>query len=208
MSRSSCFRLLMTALAFVSAIPASAFQAPQSAATAGPIQLIGRYRGMLPCADCSGIDTELAMYAKSPNEAVNTHYVLKRTYQKGRGSGKSFAESGSWTLLRGTPDDPDATVYQLTDSRTGNVTNYLKVGANQLEQLDKDQHRIDSKLNFRLTKVGNTTLANPAAQNCVAKGGKVDIREGKNGQYGVCVFPNGKECDEWALYKGQCSPTK
>lgn len=33
-------------------------------------------------------------------------------------------------------------------------------------------------------------------------GGKVDIREGKNGQYGVCLFPDGKECDEWALYKG------
>ncbi|PYY09635.1 MAG: hypothetical protein DMG61_22730, partial [Acidobacteria bacterium] len=26
--------------------------------------------------------------------------------------------------------------------------------------------------------------------------------------YGVCVFPNGKECDEWALYKAQCSPRK
>jgi len=170
--------------------------------------LIARYRGMLPCADCAGIDTELALYAKSPNEAVNTRYVLKRTYMKGAGPGKSFAESGTWTLLKGTPDDPEATVYQLKDSKTGELSNFLKVGTNQLEQLDKDQHRIESKLKFKLTKVGASQLANPASQNCVAKGGKVDIREGKNGQYGVCVFPNGKECDEWALYKGQCSPKK
>lgn len=190
----------------LSPIPARTVQSPQPAP--GPVQLIARYRGMLPCADCSGIDTELALYAKSPNEAVNTRYVLKRTYLKGRGQGKSFAESGTWTLLRGTPENPDATVYQLQDSKTANLTNFLKVGASQLEQLDKDQHRIDSKLNFKLTKVGASSLANPAAQNCVAKGGKVDIREGKNGQYGVCVFPNGKECDEWELYKGQCSPKK
>ena len=117
------------------------------------MQLIARYRGMLPCADCSGIDTELALYAKSPNEALNTRYVLKRTYMKGRGTGKSFAESGTWTLMRGTPDDSNATVYQLKDNKTGDLTNFLKVGANQLEQLDKDQHRIDTKLNLRLTKV-------------------------------------------------------
>jgi len=172
------------------------------------MQLIARYRGMLPCADCSGIDTELTLYAKSPDEAVNTRYVLKRTYQKGRGQGRSFAESGTWTLMRGTPDDANATVYQLTDNKTGELTNFLKVGTNQLEQLDKDQRRINSKVKFKLTRVGSSALANPAAQNCVAKGGKVDIREGKNGQYGVCLFPNGKECDEWALYKGQCSAKK
>src|SRR5580765_6726100 len=142
---------LLLATFTLSPIPAKTFQSPQPAP--GPIQLIARYRGMLPCADCSGIDTELALYAKSPNEIANTRYVLKRTYQKGRGPGKSFAESGTWTLMRGTPDDPDATVYQLKDNKTGDLTNFLKVGANQLEQLDKEQRRIDSKVKFKLTKI-------------------------------------------------------
>ena len=110
--------------------------------------------------------------------------------------------------MRGTLDDPNATVYQLKNSKNEDLTSFLKVGANQLEQLDKDQRRIDSKIKFTLTKVGSSSLANPAAQDCVAKGDKVDIREGKNGQYGVCMFQNGKECDEWALYKGQCSAKK
>ena len=204
----SWFRLFLPALGLLFAIPGNSRPSPQAASTPGPTQLIARYRGLLPCADCSGIDTELALYAKSPNEIENTRYVLKRTYLKGKSPGKSFAESGTWLLMRGTPDNPDATVYQVKDNKTGELTNFLKVGANQIEPLDKDQRRIESKLNYKLTRVGASSLANPAAQNCVDKGGKVDIRERKSGQYGVCVFPNDKECDEWALYKGQCSPWK
>ena len=50
-------------------------------------------------------------------------------------------------------------------------------------------------------------LANPASVYCGEQGGTVDIRTGDDGgQYGVCVFPDGSECDEWALYRGECSP--
>ncbi len=48
---------------------------------------------------------------------------------------------------------------------------------------------------------------NPASVNCEKKGGKVDIRTAADGsQTGVCVFPNGKECEEWAFFKGECTP--
>ena len=54
---------------------------------------------------------------------------------------------------------------------------------------------------------GNGQIANPASKNCIDKGGKLDIRtDSSGGQFGVCVFPNGKECEEWALMRGQCSP--
>ena len=115
--------------------------------------LIGRYHGVLPCADCSGIDTDLALYAKSAHEFVNTRYVMKLTYQKGKGPGKTFGESGTWAALRGTPEDPNATVYQLTSSKNGQVMNFLKIGANQLESLDKDQHRIETNMPHTLTRV-------------------------------------------------------
>ena len=52
----------------------------------------------------------------------------------------------------------------------------------------------------------STGLANPASVNCEKKGGKLEIRKGKKGEYGVCKFPNGKECEEWALFRGKCSP--
>jgi uncharacterized protein len=49
-------------------------------------------------------------------------------------------------------------------------------------------------------------IANPASKNCIDKGGKLDIRtDSSGGQFGMCVFPNGKTCEEWALMRGQCS---
>jgi uncharacterized protein len=50
-------------------------------------------------------------------------------------------------------------------------------------------------------------LPNPASVYCEEVGGQVDIREEPDGsQYGVCVFPDGSECDEWDLYRGDCEP--
>lgn len=50
-------------------------------------------------------------------------------------------------------------------------------------------------------------LPNPAAVYCEEQGGTVDIREDAEGnQYGVCVFDDGSECDEWAFFRGECAP--
>ena len=49
-------------------------------------------------------------------------------------------------------------------------------------------------------------LANPASVYCIEQGGTVDMREGDGGTFGVCVFPNGAECDEWAFYDDACPP--
>ncbi len=55
-------------------------------------------------------------------------------------------------------------------------------------------------------KVEETTIANPASVNCENQGGKLETRENiMGGQYGVCMFENGKECEEWALLRGECS---
>lgn len=47
-------------------------------------------------------------------------------------------------------------------------------------------------------------LPNPASTYCLEKGGKLNIRTDANGEYGVCVFPNGRECEEWAFFRGEC----
>lgn len=49
-----------------------------------------------------------------------------------------------------------------------------------------------------------TGIANPASVNCVQKGGTLEIRESKAGQYGVCLFEDNRQCEEWALFRGQC----
>ena len=50
---------------------------------------------------------------------------------------------------------------------------------------------------------------NPASVNCAKKGGKLQIKKDSRGnEYGACIFPNGRECEEWAYFRGQCSPEK
>ena len=50
-------------------------------------------------------------------------------------------------------------------------------------------------------------MPNPAAVYCQEQGYAVENRTDENGgQYGMCIFPDGSECDEWAYYRGECSP--
>ena len=48
-------------------------------------------------------------------------------------------------------------------------------------------------------------LANPAAENCTKVGGTETIQTKPDGsQFGVCVFQNNQQCEEWALFRGNC----
>ena len=51
----------------------------------------------------------------------------------------------------------------------------------------------------------SSKIANQASKNCIDKGGRLEIRTNADGsQYGVCIFPNGHECEEWAFFRGEC----
>jgi putative hemolysin len=48
-------------------------------------------------------------------------------------------------------------------------------------------------------------IANPASENCVAQGGDLQIEERPDGgQIGVCHFEDNRQCEEWALMRGDC----
>jgi putative hemolysin len=47
--------------------------------------------------------------------------------------------------------------------------------------------------------------ANPASKNCIAQGGELRIETaGDGGQYGLCLFQDNRQCEEWALLRGTC----
>lgn len=51
----------------------------------------------------------------------------------------------------------------------------------------------------------NIQLPNPAAVKCEEDGYIYEIREHENGgQYGVCIFDDGSECNGWAYFRGEC----
>ena len=48
-------------------------------------------------------------------------------------------------------------------------------------------------------------VANPASENCIKQGGTVSIvARGDGGQYGICTFEDNRQCEEWALLRGDC----
>ena len=53
--------------------------------------------------------------------------------------------------------------------------------------------------------VNQAQLANPASEYCIQQGGKLEIRKDDQGnEYGVCIFEDGNECEEWAFFRGEC----
>jgi putative hemolysin len=55
------------------------------------------------------------------------------------------------------------------------------------------------------TQESAVQIANPASANCVKQGGTLSIRKrGDGGEYGLCVFGDNKQCEEWALLRGNC----
>ena len=51
----------------------------------------------------------------------------------------------------------------------------------------------------------NVGIANPASTNCINKGGILKIQKGGGGgEYGICVFKDNRQCEEWALFREEC----
>jgi putative hemolysin len=57
------------------------------------------------------------------------------------------------------------------------------------------------------TGIPQPNMPNPASVHCEQNGNKLEIRTAADGsQSGVCVFPDGSTCDEWAYFRGECGP--
>jgi len=55
------------------------------------------------------------------------------------------------------------------------------------------------------TPMPSGQLANPASENCVQQGGTVVFQKrGDGGEYGVCLFEDNLQCEEWAMLRGDC----
>ena len=57
------------------------------------------------------------------------------------------------------------------------------------------------------TDIPQANMPNPASVYCEQNGNKLEIRTAADGsQNGICVFPDGSTCDEWAYFRGECGP--
>jgi putative hemolysin len=57
------------------------------------------------------------------------------------------------------------------------------------------------------TPTAEVDMSNPASAYCIEQGYRWEIYTPQEGdQYGVCIFPDGSVCEEWAFYRGECGP--
>ena len=90
----------------------------------------GTYKGVLPCADCEGIETELELN-------LDKTYKLKETYL-GKGDGKAFESKGSFAF-----DSKNTSVIEL--DKAGDGRKYF-VAEGYLKALDMEGKEITGEL--------------------------------------------------------------
>jgi copper homeostasis protein (lipoprotein) len=116
-----------------------------------------RFAGVLPCADCAGIRTELTL-VQDPRSGEPQTYELKETYLGSMSvdGEKTFTSNGRWSIARGTADDATLTVYRLDGGGKAEAArSFERVNDQELRMLDREQKRISSTLNYTLMRVAD-----------------------------------------------------
>lgn len=131
--------------------PARSAQPPGSTVSKDPA-VVGTYAGTLPCADCGGISTTLTLMSKSPLHTGDGTFVLTEEYLGSRDGDRRVDSRGRWIILRGTPDDRDATVYQLTFNDATRLMFVRRISEEVLRVLDREQREIRSNASYTLTR--------------------------------------------------------
>ncbi|MDD3263166.1 MAG: DUF333 domain-containing protein [Candidatus Absconditabacteria bacterium] len=60
-------------------------------------------------------------------------------------------------------------------------------------------------VNKILQKDSKVGIANPASTYCIENNGTLEIKDGNEGQIGICTFSDGSSCEERAFFRGECN---
>ena len=132
---------VLAALIVISALVGCAGPGSDSSSKPEAASLLGTYTGILPCADCAGIRTDLWIYAEQPSGEAS-RYGLRETYIGTRGGDRTVERAGRLAVIRGTANDREATVYQLESDRADARRNFVRAGDNELRLLDREKREL------------------------------------------------------------------
>lgn len=110
------------------------------------------YEGLLPCADCEGIETVLKIY--QGDGTIEAHTFELTSIYKGKQPEEKVVIEGNYNLERGLEKDPDGTIYVLNYDRPEAdqiFYGYLSSNPDNLFLLNTKREKIKSKLNYFLT---------------------------------------------------------
>lgn len=129
----------------------SADPGPESEAASASDDQAGLYRGVVPCADCEGIDVLLELRDEG---------VFERVSRDLGASDEARVSSGRFVFTEGATQTPDGEVQRLVvldEGAPGEVA--YRVEADGLRQLDRDRREISGDLadRYLLRRIGDAT---------------------------------------------------
>lgn len=135
------------ALAGCAAPPGSGTDSSVRAMPAGEHTVLSQYEGVLPCADCGGIRTQITLFADT------AMYRMTESYLGTASPDSSRQTQGTWTTLHGMEGNPDAIVYQLDPGDPEGARSFVVVSDSELRMLDRERRQIASTLNYSLLRL-------------------------------------------------------
>lgn len=141
--------------------------------------LLGTYTGILPCADCGGIRTDLRLYADQPSGQA-TRYEARETYIGTRDGDRTVDKAGRVKVVRGSASDKEAMVYQLETDRSGTLRNFVRASDNELRLLDREQKELVSSAPRSLYRATLLVESDSGRAIEVSPGERVVVRLGSN----------------------------
>lgn len=106
----------------------------------------GRFSGMFPCADCSGLRIDLTL---NPDSG----YILKRTYIASPSGDTTFVLNGTWSLRKGNKYNPGSVLCVLKPDDSARMQLFKVVSKDTLLQLDRKGREINSPFNASLVRL-------------------------------------------------------
>jgi copper homeostasis protein (lipoprotein) len=108
------------------------------------------YKGIIPCADCEGIEMELQLENKS--EKNEKEFELTETYLGTPDGNRTFTSRGTYEITYGLGDNPTAIVISLVDENKQAIKTFIQEDDQSLMLLGVDGKMMDSQFNYRLIK--------------------------------------------------------
>lgn len=152
------------------------------------------YFGTLPCADCSGIQTEL-VFSSDPQKTKNGSYLESRNYL-GR-SNTPLKQSGTWSVQNAATGTKGSVIVLTPKATSSSEELYLQTTAGALILLGKDGIQYDINIKHPLKKATNNIPDDLTGVTWVWTGGeKIDgssaaPHQGKEDEFTLTLNENG-----------------
>ncbi|WP_456268088.1 copper resistance protein NlpE N-terminal domain-containing protein [Kushneria sp. AK178] len=131
-------------------------QQPEMSSAPQVMSVAQSFQGVLPCADCEGIDTRLTLVS-SGMTGFGATYTLQQRYLGDDSDREVHTRTGNWVVARGNQVDPQATIYRLDPESDDSCMSFQAIGDHRLRQLDCNGQPINTTHNVELRRVAEPT---------------------------------------------------